>query len=55
MAASLKEALGVDSLLVEGERGEFTVWVDGRKVMGKGWLMKPSPEKVVATVRAAMA
>lgn len=51
MAAELKNALGVDSELVVGSSGEFTVWVDGKKVAEKKWSF-PDPEAVVAAVRA---
>ncbi len=35
MAAELKEALGVESRLIEGSRGIFDVRVDGRIVYSK--------------------
>lgn len=39
--------------LVDGNRGELTVLVDGRVVAKKGLLFKPSVEKVLTSVRAA--
>lgn len=33
MAAIIKRELGVDSKLTSGGRGEFTVWLDDRKVL----------------------
>jgi hypothetical protein len=39
--------------LVDGNRGELTVLVDGQVVAKKGLLFKPSAEKVLAAVRAA--
>lgn len=33
MAAILKRELGVDAKLTSGGRGEFTVWLDGRKIL----------------------
>jgi predicted Rdx family selenoprotein len=52
VAAELKNALGVDTELVVGSSGEFTVWVDGKKVAEKKWGF-PEPDAVVAAVRAA--
>jgi uncharacterized Zn-binding protein involved in type VI secretion len=37
--------------LVDGERGEETVLVNGREVARKGMLFKPSVEKVLAAVK----
>lgn len=53
MAAQLKQDLGVDTELVVGGSGEFTVWVDDRKVAEKSWGRFPEPTAVVAAVRAA--
>jgi hypothetical protein len=39
--------------LVDGNRGELTVLVDGRVVARKWLLFKPSVKKVLAAVRAA--
>ncbi len=39
--------------LVDGNRDELTVLVDGREVAKKGLLFKPSVEKVLASVREA--
>lgn len=52
MAAELKQALGVDATLEVGSPGEFTVWVDDRKVAEKKWMF-PSPSEVVSAVRSA--
>ena len=54
MAADLKRGLGVDATLIEGDRGEFTVWVDQKRVAGKNGDEFPDGEEVVAAVRAAM-
>ena len=40
--------------LVEGGRGEFTVWVGDECVAKKDWLGFPSEETVVAAVRTAV-
>lgn len=55
MAAVLKDALGVDAELVKGDRGEFTIWVAGRRVASKGFFGFPKEAKVVAAVREALA
>jgi hypothetical protein len=41
--------------LVEGNRGEFTVWVGGKLVAEKGPGGFPSDEEVVAAVRQIVA
>jgi hypothetical protein len=53
LAAVLKQEPGVEVELVDGNRGELTVVVDGRVVAEKGLLSKPSVRKVLAGVRAA--
>ena len=55
MAELLKRELEVETNLVEGDRGEFTVWVADRVVAKKGWLGFPDDEKVLAAVREALA
>lgn len=54
MAELLRKELAVETNLVEGDRGEFTVWVDGRVVIKKGWMGFPADEKVLAAVRQAL-
>jgi hypothetical protein len=39
--------------LVDGNRGELTVLVEGRAVAKKWLLFRPSVEKVLAAVRAS--
>jgi len=53
-AAAIKEELGIDAETVIGDRGEFSVLVNGQKVIGKGFLLLPSKKKVVAAVRKAV-
>ena len=53
MAAELKKQVGVDASLEVGGSGEFTVWVGDRKVAEKSWGRFPSPDDVVAAVKAA--
>lgn len=54
MAELLKRELGVEPELVEGDRGEFTVWVGERQVAKKGWVRFPPDQKVLAAVREAL-
>ena len=49
--AAIKKEFGVDAETVVGDRGEFTVWVNGEKVLGKGVLLLPSEKKILAAVR----
>jgi hypothetical protein len=49
----LRQEPGVEVEMVDGNRGELTVLVDGREVARKGLLFKPSVEKVLAAVREA--
>jgi hypothetical protein len=53
-AASIKKELGIDAETVVGDLGEFSVLVNGQKVIGKGMLLLPSEKKVVAAVRKAV-
>ena len=55
MAELLKRELGVETDLVEGERGEFTVWVDEKVVAKKGWFGFPEDQKVLEAVRESLA
>jgi hypothetical protein len=54
VAAQLKQELGLDTELVIGNSGEFTVWVDGAKVADKAGGAFPDPGAVVASVRAKL-
>jgi hypothetical protein len=53
VADALRKEPGVEVELVDGNRGEFTVLVDGQVVARKGLLFKPSLDKVVKAVREA--
>ena len=55
MAELLKRELGVEPEVIEGDRGEFTVWVGERLVAKKGWVRFPPDAKVLAAVREALA
>jgi hypothetical protein len=37
VAAAINKAVGIQPDVVVGNRGEFTVWVDGKQVAQKGW------------------
>ena len=54
MAAELKQTMGLDAQLVVGSSGEFTVWLDDRKVAEKRFGRFPSPDEVVAAIKAAL-
>ena len=54
MAAAIKDALRTDVELIEGGRGEFTVWVGDQKISEKGWIFFPNDDEVVAAVRKAL-
>ena len=54
MAELLKKELGVETKLIEGDRGEFTVWVGDEVVAKKGWTGFPADEKVLAAVKEAL-
>jgi hypothetical protein len=51
----IERELGVVPELVEGGRGEFTVWVGDRVVAKKGWVRFPRDATVLAAVRGALA
>lgn len=54
MAELIRRELGVEPQLVEGDRGEFTVWVGDRVVAKKGWLRFPADPRVLSEVRRAL-
>ena len=53
MAARLKSDLQLDADVVEGQRGEFSVWVGDRKVAEKAAGVFPSDDAIVRAVREA--
>lgn len=55
MAALIKEKTGLETDLVVGGRGEFTVWLDGKRVAQKDANGFPSDEDVLSSVQAAHA
>jgi hypothetical protein len=55
VAAAIKKIVGVDAEVVEGRRGEFTIWVGDALVAKKDLdLGFPSDEEVVAAVQRAL-
>ncbi|MDQ3665354.1 MAG: hypothetical protein M3410_01935 [Acidobacteriota bacterium] len=55
MAGLIKRELGVEPELIEGDRGEFTVWVGDRRVAKKGWVRFPSDQRILSAVQQALA
>jgi hypothetical protein len=53
VADALRKEPGLSVDLIDGNRGEFTVLVDGRTVAGKKGDSLPSVEDVVAAVKQA--
>jgi hypothetical protein len=54
VAELIRRELGVEPEVVEGKRGEFTVWVGDRVVAKKGWIRFPKDERVLAEVQQAL-
>lgn len=54
MAALVKREIGVDTELLEGARGEFTVWVGEECVAQKAAGGFPSEDEALAAVRQAL-
>jgi len=54
VAALIKSAIGLDSALVAGARGEFTVWVGDERVATKDANGFPTEQDVLAAVQRAV-
>ena len=54
MAAAIKQGTGLDTELVEGARGEFTVWVGDQIVARKDAGGFPSEADAAAAVKRAL-
>ena len=54
MAALIKERLQLDAEVEPGGRGEFSVWVDGHKVIEKTRTGFPGELAIVESVKAAL-
>ena len=55
MAEELQADGGVEVETGKGGFGEFSVRLDGRKIVETSWLWYPTPRQVVEQVRAALA
>jgi hypothetical protein len=55
VAAEIKRATGLDTELLRGGSGEFTVWLDDKLLAEKKMGVFPDPASVVAAVKAAIA
>jgi hypothetical protein len=53
VAELIKKKIGVEPELIEGGRGEFTVWVDDKRVAQKDAEGFPSDEDALAAVEHA--
>ena len=54
MAALIKERLNLETDLESGNRGEFTVWVDGKKIAEKSRSGFPAEAAIVDLVKEAV-
>ena len=54
VAALVRREIGIEPRLVQGRMGEFSVWLDDKLVLKKGWIKLPSDEQVLAAVRSAV-
>lgn len=55
VAAKLRQENDVEVETVKGGLGEFSVAVDGQKIVNTNRLLYPNPGKVVKKVRTALA
>jgi hypothetical protein len=55
VAELIKRELGLESELVEGARGEFSVWVGDQMVAKKGWIRFPPDQRVLSAVKQELA
>jgi hypothetical protein len=51
VAAEIKRTIGLDTVLLVGRSGEFTVWLDDKLVAEKALGVFPSPDAVVAELK----
>jgi hypothetical protein len=54
VAALVGREIGIEPRLVHGRMGEFSVWVDGKLIVKKGWLKLPPDEQVLKALRDAL-
>ena len=55
MAAEIKSATGLDTQLLVGGSGEFTIWLDDKLLAEKKMGVFPEAAAVIAAVKAATA
>jgi predicted Rdx family selenoprotein len=54
VAALIKQELQLDTDLEPGGRGEFTVWIDGKKVAEKSRSGFPTEPGLIAAIKDAL-
>ena len=54
MAALIKEKLNLDTDLESGSRGEFTVWLDGKKIAEKSRSGFPAEPAIIDLIKNAV-
>ena len=54
MAALIKEKLNLETDLESGARGEFTVWVDGKKIAEKSRSGFPAEPAIIDLIKKAV-
>ena len=55
MAALIKQELQLETDLEPGSRGEFSVWIDGRKIAEKTRTSFPTEPAIIAAIKEALA
>ncbi|MCW5961338.1 MAG: Rdx family protein [Pyrinomonadaceae bacterium] len=53
-AAAIKERFSLETELIEGGRGEFTVWIGDKKIAEKGWIRFPTIDKILTAVESEL-
>jgi hypothetical protein len=55
VAEKIQSEFGVECPVVFGQLAEFSVWLDDQKLTSKSWFRTPSDEKILDSVRQALA
>jgi hypothetical protein len=55
VAALITGKTGIVPELIEGKRGEFTIWLDDREIAGKRGYQFPADADVLAALERALA
>jgi hypothetical protein len=55
VAEKIKNEFGVECPVVFGRLAEFSVWLNDQKLTSKRWFLIPSDEKILESVRQALA